>query len=154
VFKIQCDLCGTETDLFLAKVENIELNVCGNCAKFGKVIKEIRSEEVEKKILKEEKKQEAMPEIIDSIVSNYPEIIRGKREQLGLKQQEFAKKISEKESIVHHLEIGKLEPSIELAKKLEKLLRIRLVETIEVEKEEIKQEEGEVMTIGDLIKEK
>ena len=95
-----------------------------------------------------------MPEIIDSIVSNYPEIIRGKREQLGLKQEEFAKKISEKVSIVHHLEIGKLEPSIELAKKLEKLLRIRLVETIEVEKEEIKQEEGEVMTIGDLIKEK
>tara|TARA_Y100000310_G_scaffold43465_1_gene40557 strand:+ start:11590 stop:11757 length:168 start_codon:yes stop_codon:yes gene_type:complete len=53
---------------------------------------------------------------------------------------------------VHHLEIGKLEPSIELARKLERLLKINLIETIEVEQEKTKQEKSDVLTIGDILK--
>ncbi|MAG08060.1 TIGR00270 family protein [Candidatus Woesearchaeota archaeon] len=151
-FKIQCDLCGKETNLFLADIEGTELNVCSNCSKFGRVIKEIRAEEKEKKPKEEKNQITEEPEIIDSIVADYAEIIRKKREQLGLKQEDFAKKISEKESTVHHLEIGKLEPSIELARKLERLLKINLIETIEVEQEKTKQEKSDVLTIGDILK--
>jgi len=154
-FKIQCDLCGKETNLFLADIEGTELNVCSGCAMFGKVIKEIKVEE-EEKPKKEGIGETAVEEkeIIDSIVSDYAKIIREKREQLGLKQKDFAEKISEKESLVHNLETEKFEPSIKLARKLERFLKIQLVETIEVEKEKPKQGKDDVLTIGDVIKEK
>jgi len=148
---MQCDLCGAKTEnLFRAIVEGTELNVCKDCAKYGKVI--------EKKPIKvEEKKQFIKPaepekDIIQVIVPDFAQIIKKKRESLGLKQKEFAKKISEKESLIHNLETGSFEPSISLARKLEKFLKIKLIEEYEEEHKKETTTKPEGFTIGDLIK--
>lgn len=148
---MQCDLCGTETEnVFRTIIEETELNVCENCAKYGKVI--------EKKPIKEKiKKELAKPiesekEIIQVIVPDFAQRIKKKRESLGLKQKDFAKKISEKESLVHNIETGSFEPSISLATKLEKFLKIKLIEEYEEEHKKDSKTEADGFTIGDIVK--
>jgi putative transcription factor len=71
-----------------------------------------------------------------------------------LKQEELAKKIAEKESVIHKLESGSIIPAIPLARKLEKFLRIALVETIEVDSPETsdRRSSSDGLTLGDLIR--
>jgi|SRR3989338_6458959 len=149
---MQCDLCGKEDEIYLALIEGTELNVCKNCSKFGKIIKKIIMEK--KEIKEKERKKKELPEkeILQVIVSDYAKLIKAGREKLNLKQEEFAKKINEKTNLIHLIETGKFEPSINLARKLEKFLKIKLIE----EHEEImtgkKETKTDKFTIGDFIK--
>jgi len=95
---------------------------------------------------------EAKEEAVETIVEGYALLIKNAREKMNLKQEEFAKKINEKVSVVQHLENASITPSIALARKLERFLGIRLVELEEYEFTPGKKESGEVMTIGDVIK--
>ena len=47
VIKINCDMCGRDTQLFKADIEGTILNVCGNCSRFGKIIETLRRERTE-----------------------------------------------------------------------------------------------------------
>ena len=127
---MQCDLCGATKNLVRAKIEGTELIVCQECAKFGTVLGPIKTKQEKAKKRKKEKQtiKPSTEEEILIINPNYPTIIKKAREKLGLKQSEFAKLIREKESVVHKLETGELEPSIKLAKKLEHILKIKLIE--------------------------
>jgi len=155
---MQCDLCGSKSELYKALVEGTELNVCGKCSKFGKIIEAIKTEKEEKKNQKEQKKKkkkEEMPdkEILQVIVPDYAQLIKNAREKLNLKQEDFAKKINEKNNLIHLIETGKFEPNIDLARKLEKFLKIKLVEEHEeIRLGERKKDKPETFTIGDFIK--
>ena len=149
---MQCDLCGTETEnIFRTIIEETELNVCEDCVKYGKVIekKVPVKEELKKQITKT---IEPEKEIIQVIVPDFAQRIKKKRESLGLKQKDFAKKISEKESLVHNIETGSFKPSIILATKLEKFLKIKLIEEYEEEHKKGSKTEADGFTIGDLVK--
>ena len=148
-----CDMCGKETNLYKALIEGTELQVCKECTKYGKVIGTIKREI--KKEKKQLKKTIFLPkkEMVQLIVNDYAKRIKQKREQLKLKQEELAKLISEKESLIHKIESGHFEPSIKLARKLEKFLRIRLIEQHEVEKASIiGKASTEEFTLGDFVK--
>ena len=148
-----CDLCGAEEELFLAEVEGTNLNVCKNCSKFGKVIEKTRMNKIPQKT--EKVKTAPDKERVQVIVDNYSSLIKKKRESLGLKQKELAKKIAEKESVIHKIESGHIEPNINLARKLEKDLSIRLIEEEKVEKMAIKPKTKDLtVTIGDMLKPK
>lgn len=154
MIKIQCDICGSEEKLYRTEIEGTTLNVCSSCAKYGKVIAPLEPEAKEKPELKRFIKvaEEQKKEIIHIIVSDFPKKIRRKREQMNLTQKEFAKRIAERESVVHKLETGELRPSLKLAIKLEKLLKIKLIEEYE-EKHEVKQGTGPAeLTLGDMLK--
>ncbi len=144
---MQCELCGNDSADYTAIVEGAELNVCAKCAKFGKVIRKPIIKKIEKPV-----KVSEDSEIIETVVDNYSEIIKKAREKLGLKQEELAKKMAEKESVIHKLESGHLKPNVELAKKLENFLKINITEKIEVRKENVSKTKTESLTIGDLIK--
>jgi putative transcription factor len=146
-----CDMCGSSGKLYKAIIEGAELTVCQNCSKFGKVISVVR-QEIPKEIKATKKSKEQEPEIMEVVVNDYAEKIRKKRESLGLKQEEFAKKINEKESLVQKMESGHFEPSIGLAKKIQRFLRIRLIEERKDEYEKQKPVKTGAFTIGDLIK--
>lgn len=148
-----CDLCGAEEELFLAEVEGTNLNVCKNCSKFGKVIEKTRMNKIPQKT--EKVKTAPDKERVQVIVDNYSSLIKKKRESLGLKQKELAKKIAEKESVIHKIESGHIEPNINLARKLEKDLSIRLIEEEKVEEMAIKPKTKDLtVTIGDMLKPK
>jgi len=97
------------------------------------------------------------------IVSDYAVRIKSAREKKGLPQKEFAMQLTLKESLLHKMESGHHEPDIALARKLEKLLGIQLVEVIgegpkPIERAPVKKEHGKSvpaknapLTIGDII---
>jgi len=156
-------MCGKETHLVIALIEGTKLNVCKECAKFGKIIQKPKTEEIKAKKNKrffEAETHKTYPrekniikkEIIQAIVPNCAFLIKQKREKLKLKQEELAEKIAEKESLIHHLESGKFEPSIKLAEKLEKFLKIKLIEEREAIKINIEKTKSDKFTIGDFIK--
>lgn len=144
-------MCGAETKLFKVVIESAEMYVCRDCSKFGKIIaevKELPSPKKIKKIIEEATKAE----ILQVIVEDYPEKIRKARESLNLDQKDFAKQINEKQAVVHKIETGSSEPNLAMARKLEKFLKIRLVEQREEYHEKIAQTKNSTFTIGDFIK--
>jgi putative transcription factor len=145
-------MCGKKEISCVASVEGTELKVCVDCSRFGKLIKRVNPiQQTHNKITAKPQKQQE-PEIIEKIVEGYGHIIRSSREKLNLNQEDFAKKINEKVSIVHSLESEHHKPSIDLAKKLEKLLKIKLVEQEKLEKIDFPNKTKGSLTIGDIIK--
>jgi len=140
-------MCGKETQLFKTEVEGTILNVCSDCAKFGNILNPVK----EKAEIKQ-KKQEPEKEIIEIVVSDYADKIKNKREKLKMKQGDMAKKIGIKESVLHHIESKKLKPGIELSKKIEKFLKIRLIEEYTETKTNPTKSKSAEFTIGDIIK--
>jgi putative transcription factor len=157
-----CDMCSSPEKAYKIEVEGSILNVCEKCVSFGKVVGKVRKELPEKKQKQLQKAAEKLAEekarketeTMQLIVPNYSKIIKSARERTGLKQEELAKKIAEKESMIHKLESGIMRPDIPLARKLEKFLRIVLVETVELDSQETGQNKSksEGLTLGDLIK--
>ncbi|MBN2052271.1 TIGR00270 family protein [Candidatus Woesearchaeota archaeon] len=157
-----CDMCSSPGAAYRIEVEGSILNVCEKCVSYGRMIGRIKPETSEKQKKKQEKaklreeevkKAVKSTETVQLIVPNYASLIKNAREKTGLKQEEIAKKLAEKESILHKLESGAMKPNLDLARKLEKFFRIRLIEEVEVESggEEEKASSSEGLTIGDLI---
>jgi len=142
-----CDICGKNSELFRAVVEEVELNVCIDCSAYGKVLGK-KQEQIEFIKPKSSYKIEEAEIITDEFAS----IIKNARESLGMTQKEFAARINEKESFIHKMETGSIELSIPLARKLEKLLKIKLVEKYTESGKIISNEKSEGMTLGDFIK--
>ncbi len=149
-----CAMCGKESELVLAVIEGSELKVCGDCAKFGKVVGVIKPEKSKKELIKEKKIEtlikEPEKEIIKMVVQDYSMIIRKKREEMELKQEEFAKRVNEKESLIQNIETGKFRPSISLARKFERILNLKLIEDYE-DTTKVKKGVSNDFTIGDFI---
>jgi putative transcription factor len=79
-------------------------------------------------------------------------IIKGRRKK-DLTQEELARRINEKKSVISRLETGEMRPSDRLIKKLEKELDVKLRERMEFQAEPAKKQVGTGgVTLGDLIK--
>ena len=143
-----CELCGKHDRLKHAIIEGVILAVCSKCSTFGKAI-----------ILPKNKKEDSriprkipIENTVEIITTQYPKLIKDSRERLNLKQGELAQKISEKESVIQHLESGSLEPSFNLARKLERFLNIKLIEEYSEPSDKTINLADSSLTIGDLIK--
>ena len=153
---MQCDMCGSEEQLYQTDIEGSLLKVCKGCSIHGKVLRRV--------IPPVPKKQEdtldpvktpqlSRPELVQVIVEDYPQRIKLAREKLGLSQKDMAMKLAVKESTLHLFESGHLEPSMDIARKLEKVLRIKLVEQESAASEEsLGGRRDSNLTIGDMLK--
>lgn len=150
-----CDMCGADSQLVLAEIEGVKLQVCIPCARFGRAIKMIPKPEVKKKAATKnaEKPEEtaAPPEPEWVLVKDFAKRIREKRESMGLKQKEFALKIAEKESLLHKIETGSFTPGIDLARKIERILDITILEKTEQFEAELPKAKDSALTLGDII---
>ena len=152
MIKINCDLCGkVEEKLYKTLIEGVELSVCPACSKFGKVIAPVKRY-TPKEQHRMAEKTESREEKIELLVEDYAEIIKKKRESVGLTQKDFALRINEKESTIHNIETGTLEPALSLAKKLEKILGVKLIEEHLEKHEAFKKRKEEGFTFGDFIR--
>jgi len=150
--KMNCDLCGkVEDSLVKTNIEGVELDVCSACSKFGKVIAPVHRPSP-KEQHKQFQSHAHAKEKVELLVEGYASIIKKLRESKGLTQKDFANKINEKESTIHHIEIGSLEPNLQLAKKLEKALGVKLTEQYEERHESHNKKKDEGFTLGDFIK--
>ena len=62
------------------------------------------------------------------VVEDYAELIKNKREEMQMTQDDLAKKIFERKNVLSNIERGELLPDINTARKLEKVLNIKLLE--------------------------
>ncbi len=149
---MQCEMCGATGEMFRTNVEGAVITVCGKCARFGKIIEKARpapAMPTKAEVVRRERMKKVETETIFMIVPDYSNKIKSMREKLGLKQDELAKKLNERESSIHKLETGEMEPNIPLARKLEKFFGIKLVEEHKEESDPLpKVRDGEV-TLGD-----
>ena len=153
---MNCDLCGKKDEsLNRALIEGVELDVCLACSKFGKVIAPVKRyspKEQHKMVQRAQQNSVQKEEKMELLAENYDEIIKKRREFMGLSQKDFAMKLNVKESTIHHIETGAFEPPLEMARKLEKFLGVKLVEEHEEKHiaQKAKREEG--FTLGDFIR--
>lgn len=145
-------MCGKEGEVVDAIVEGAVVQVCLSCSKHGSVIA-INQPVVDKKI-EQQREIEEKPEYVAVVISDFANRIKFGRERKGLKQEDLAQALAEKESVIHQLETGKLKPSFKLAKKLSVFLNIDLIETVEASSKIEKKVDfkGSAVTIGDLLK--
>ena len=138
---MECELCGSKATR-KAKVEGIVLNVCDDCVKFGKEIPTIEFRRTKKKIPKIEGLEQVL-------IKDFHKLIRKSREKMNLTQEELAKKLKEKASVIKRIEEG-WKPPLKLINKIEKFFDIKLREEIE-EKVLDKKSNSTNLTIGDVV---
>ncbi len=138
-------MCGKESYLVTADVEGVDLRVCNNCKKYGKV----KTQNFSKP--KRHFQRSEAPTFL--IIKDYSQKIRQAREAKGMSQQDFAKFLNERESVIQKWESGHLKPRIGIAKKIGKILQIRLLEKEGEDKTELKKGKASAeLTLGDFIK--
>lgn len=127
-----CELCGRETDNFeYVIVDGAVLTVCPSCAKFGRKVKGMKARGINLSALSAGKGGDELPEPDTILVEDYAERIRNARMKMGMTQEQLAKKLMEKESVIAKIERGDMRPSDKLARKLEKTLGIKLFERLD-----------------------
>lgn len=127
----KCEVCGGNIygDAVRVDIDGAILLVCSKCAKLGKPVKESMFPSV---LSNPSRKETGVTSIVIgddlTIRADFASVIKGAREAMGLTQEQLGMKINEKSSVIAKLESGKLKPSIQLAKKLEHIMKIKLLE--------------------------
>lgn len=163
-----CDLCGSGGDLYQARIEGTVMTVCASCKEHGEVIRKLpTAQELKAEAKRRQREPESAPfdeeaphrpapataETLLLVKEGYGPIIKRAREQLGLKQEDLAKRLRIKESQLHKYETGGKRPDLETARLLEKALRINLVEEhVEEHGRQARSAQSGPLTIGDMIR--
>ncbi len=124
-----CELCGKKENVFNTDVEGINLRVCTNCCKYGRV-KVNSSLSKSYNNTSHRTNLTGLPHL--KIIDNFSQVINQKRKEMGLTLTEFAKLINQRESIVSKWQNGAIKPDLELAKCLGKKLKIQLIQDDEI----------------------
>ena len=150
---MQCDMCGRTAQLVKARIEHVELEVCEECARFGTVIARPRAPQQSTPGAGRVQRM-PVPEKKETLVPAFAESIRKKREQLGLTQEAFARLLTERESLVQKMEAGTFVPSIDMARKMERILKMTLVEEDLEQAATIPRGTSTTFTLGDFVRKK
>lgn len=141
------------------------MRVCPVCAKYGTPVKEapvasgsssgsrMHGSHAPARHVRMSRKDTEMLESTEVLVEDYSERIRKAREHMSLTQEELAKKILEKRTVIAKLERSEMHPDNKLIKKLEKALDIKLTEKV-YDSEVKTSTKASGLTLGDLLKDK
>lgn len=162
---MNCEICGSEIkgEPYKTKIDNSLMATCKECSKYGKV--QSKPQPPKKRAPKgkpannnynnrpqrnktySRKNREEEYELVE----DYAKIIRQKREIRGLTQKQLGEELYEKESVIHKIENGKMVPDEKIARKLEKVLNIEIIEKIESDEREFQDAKRfREATIGDI----
>ncbi len=163
-----CEMCGKEVPrLRKVMVDGIPLEVCNECARFGQdAVRETPVDELPATgpaavatppartlPARQGKRKDALSAGEMELAEDWSKrIIQGRRRK-DMTQEELAKRLNEKKSVISRMETGEMRPSDSLVKKLEKVLEIKLMERVEFQLEPSKRQVGSGgVTLGDLIR--
>ena len=135
-----CEICGSEVrHLRTVVVDRATLDVCDRCSRFGKPVearpRPDKAPKVQRRATGSKKASIGRNTADFDVIDGYGAQIRSARERKGLTQEDLGKKVSEKSSTIHRLESETLAPSIALARKLERFLKITLLEKAGLEED-------------------
>lgn len=159
-------MCGREIygAPIVIEIEGAVLSVCGSCAKHGKRVqkKQMKKPRISTKTSssrlpaspKRQQRYVRSPKFSESsetLTEDYAERIRLARQKMKLSQKEVSIKTKISISALQSIETGKLRPSDEIRKKLEKFFNIKLVEEVTpYTSQELKKRTTE-QTLGDIV---
>ena len=164
-----CEMCGKEVPrLRKVKIGGTTLEVCNECARFGEdaappppVAEPPASGPAAvatpptpaRAFTHHGQRKDALSSGEMELADDFNRRIINGRRKKGLTQEELAKRINEKKSVISRLETGEMRPSDRLIKVLEKELDVKLKERMEFQAEPAKKRVATGgVTLGDLIK--
>lgn len=151
---MRCEICGKKLveEPLKTKIDGSIMVTCKECSKFGKIQRE-----------PPKPKRPGAPrgsatwrvqrpkEPAEEVVENVNDIVREAREKKGWSREELGEKIYEKASVVTRIESGKMVPDLKLARKIEKLMNVVLIEkNDDVSADEMSHSKIRGATIGDI----
>jgi putative transcription factor len=138
-----CELCGRASEGPLRRITYFGemLFVCGSC--FKNASKSATKLDTKSPVTRSDSASVRQPVVhrsvrekrIYDIVEDYPRVVREARERAGMNIQDLALRAQIKESVLRRIEAAKLVPDYEVARKIEKVLRISLLTEQESESE-------------------
>jgi putative transcription factor len=129
---MECDVCGKKEASFVIQIEGAKMAACRACAYHGKIVLSLEEEAPAREF--RAKTGGGVPKSLqleEDLVEGYGKIVRRAREAKGLRIEEFAMQINEKASYLDKIENENTRPPIEVAKKIEKALNVKLLEKAE-----------------------
>lgn len=128
---MRCEICGKKVlgRPIRIKIEGSLMQTCQECSKLGKVQKEPQRAPRPRATPRRPRVREPSYEISE----DFNITVRMAREKKGWSREDLAKKVNEKSSVINRIESGKMVPDIKLARKLEKILNVTLLDKIEDE---------------------
>ncbi|PIZ52034.1 TIGR00270 family protein [Candidatus Woesearchaeota archaeon CG_4_10_14_0_2_um_filter_33_13] len=155
-----CEMCGKDAYLSSVNVEGVELKVCPNCSKYGTKNPSLERRFNSRDRFKQDKSSNRQ-EVEWKIIENFSILLKKARDEKHFTQEQFAKFINERESVLQKWENGDLKPRIDVARKLEQILNLNLVvkdnkDTSEGDEDltsnQKNKKAAEEFTLGDFIK--
>jgi uncharacterized protein (TIGR00270 family) len=150
-----CELCGKNANEgFRVRLEGSVVSACEGCSKLGEIVSKVKTETPKPKhkaIVSEANKPEIRTEVEFELIEGYGAKIKAAREKRNLSQEDLGKLLNEPHSLVHRIELGKYEPSPDMARKFEHKLGIKLLtQHVEAEEQLASKATGDI-TLGDMI---
>jgi putative transcription factor len=156
-------MCGADIKGPVRRIrtEGTELSVCNNCVKFGVEIHAAPktpsgaagriSPSHASAVPPARKPRDFFDQMGGELAEDYAERIRTARMKLGMTQKDLALAMMEKELLIKKLEKGELIPEDDVRKKLEKALSISLLESTDMDVQDLHHTRL-TTTMGDVIK--
>ncbi len=150
---MECEICGRSVEsIAKVRIEGAVMQVCDRCARYGERV-EARVRPISRApTLRYDYGGGPLPGEELEFVESFSAIIRDARESKGLKQEELGKLINERASVITRIEGGKMKPDLELAKKLERVLGVKILAVRKEAAEELVRGRKEELTLGDVVK--
>ena len=158
---MRCEVCGREIQgpPYYRVIEGGRLTVCSQCSKFSDQEWDPRRPQARKSPTRRRSAQPKPRRRSDietaeslGLVDGYGMIIKKARQKKGLTIEDFAKKVSEKESVVKKLEKGNMNPPMNLVRKIQRELSVNILEEAESGSGSAMTRPMGPRTLGDLIK--
>ncbi len=147
---MECEICGKPIRKgYKIIVEGSEMTVCEDCKSLGVEKPKVPQRRTVSKTVSRPKVRTDI-DLGEELVEDYHVIIRRERERRGWSQEELAKRIQEKVSLVRKIENAEITPEPDVIEKLERILGVKLRESVE----EVKVERKKVdltPTLGDIV---
>lgn len=158
---MRCEVCGREIrgPPYYRVIEGGKLTVCSQCSRFSSEEwdpkrPEARRSPTRRRTAQPKPRKRSDIETAESLelVEGYGMVIKKARQKTGMTVEDFAKKISEKESVVKKLEKEDMNPPLNLVRKIQRELNINLLEEAETGSGTVLTRPMGPRTLGDLIK--
>jgi putative transcription factor len=162
---LNCDICGRDIvgQAFKVSVEGAKMLVCSHCQNLGKPYREeyapkrphVRAStppSVQASYSSFHRKTTQLSRELDEVdlADDLAQRVRKHRTKLGISQEELAKRVKEKLSVIQKIETGRITPPMRLCRELEHELKVKLL----VPHKETESPKGlapSSVTLGDII---
>ena len=149
---VTCEMCGKEGNISRVSVEGTSMAVCDSCKSMGKSSEDYSSNN------SHTFRKRTKTQVKDEVVVNFSSLINSSMAKKGFTAHQLARVINIKESSLNKYLSGKIKPDIDVARKIENFLEIKIVEQVEGSEQIdttdiiVDSDDTTGLSLGDLIK--